>query len=209
MKNREMAVTTIRLLRRQYPGADCTLVFEEPWHLLVGAILAAQCTDARVNLVTPALFARYPALADLAAADPAELENLIRSCGLYHNKCRAILGASRQLVEKHGGELPRTLNELTALPGVGRKIANLILGDCFGIPGIVVDTHCARVSRLIGLTDQSDPLAIEKDLLQIVPEPDQTAYGHLMVSHGRAICPARRPRCPACPLNGFCRYARR
>jgi endonuclease III len=207
MDLRVMASETVRLLRLQYPGADCTLEYEKPWHLMVAAILAAQCTDARVNQITPALFARYPEIADLAEADPDDLENLIRSCGLYHGKARAILGSSRLLVEKHQGMLPATLEELTALPGIGRKIANLILGDCFGIPAIVVDTHCARISRLIGLTRHAEPAAIELDLCEIVDPNDWIAYGHLMVSHGRAICVARRPACPACPLRNFCAYA--
>ncbi|HBP38800.1 MAG TPA: endonuclease III [Clostridiales bacterium] len=207
MNRREMAAQTIRLLRCLYPDADCTLDFRQPWQLMAAAILAAQCTDARVNQITPALFARYPDLPALAGAEPAELENLIRSCGLFRTKARSILGASRELLARHQGEMPRTLEELIALPGVGRKIANLILGDSFGIPALVVDTHCARLSNRIGLTDQKDPAAIEKDLAAIVPEPDQIAFGHLMVSHGRAVCIARRPNCLACPLAGFCRSA--
>lgn len=207
MNQTEMAAETVRLLRQQYPGADCTLAFDQPWHLLVAAILAAQCTDARVNQVTPGLFRRFPALSDLAAADIREIEDLIKSCGLYHNKARAILGASQCLIEKHQGVMPAALGELVALPGVGRKIANLILGDCFGIPAIVVDTHCARISCLIGLTSQTSPQAIEQDLAHLVPEQDWIAYGHLMVSHGRALCVARRPDCRACPLNSFCWHA--
>jgi endonuclease-3 len=207
MDSREMAAATVRLLRQQYPEADCTLEYEQPWHLMVSAILAAQCTDARVNQVTPALFARYSGPKDLAAADLAELEGMIRSCGLYHNKARAIQGASRQLIEKYQGCLPDSLDDLTSLPGIGRKIANLILGDCFGIPAIVVDTHCGRISRLIGLTEKTDPSAIEQDLRRIVDSQDWIVYGHLMVSHGRTICVARRPCCAICPLRIFCRYA--
>jgi endonuclease III len=208
MDRQEMAAETVRRLRRLYPDADCTLDARQPWQLMVAAILAAQCTDARVNQITPALFARYPDLPSLAGADQAELENLIRSCGLFRSKARAILGASRQLVEQYQGEMPRTLAGLTGLPGIGRKIGNLILGDCFGIPAVVVDTHCARISRLIGLTDQTEPLAIERDLVRLVPAADQIAFGHLLVSHGRAICIARRPNCAACPLAGFCRWAK-
>ncbi len=207
MNQQEMAIHAVRLLRELYPDADCTLDYEKPWQLLVAAILAAQCTDARVNQITPALFARYPELSDLALANLPELENLIRSCGLFRNKARAIQGSSLQLHERHQGQLPRNREELTALPGVGQKIANLLLGDCFGVPAIVVDTHCARISRLIGLSDQTDPLAIEKDLARVVPQNDWIAYGHLMVSHGRAICLARRPNCQACPLRTFCRHA--
>lgn len=207
MDLREMAAATVRILRHQYPEADCTLEYDQPWHLMVSAILAAQCTDARVNQVTPALFARYPDPAGLAAADLPELESLIRSCGLYHVKARAIQGASRQLSEKYQGHLPDSLDELASLPGIGRKIANLILGDCFGIPAIVVDTHCARISRLIGLTDKTDPAAIEQDLCRVVEKKDWIAFGHLMVSHGRSICVARRPACGPCPLRSFCHYA--
>lgn len=206
MNLQQMAADTVELLHRQYPDADCTLDYSKPWQLLVAAILSAQCTDARVNQITPPLFARYENLQDLAAADPAELESLVRSCGLFRTKARSILGSSRMLVEKFDGEVPRTLPELSSLPGVGRKIANLILGDCFAIPAIVVDTHCMRISRLIGLTDHAEPEAIENDLKQIVAIKDWVDYGHLMVAHGRSLCTARHPDCPHCPLNGFCRY---
>jgi endonuclease III len=207
MELREMAAATVRLLGEAYPDATCTLMCEVPWQLMVSAILAAQCTDERVNKITPALFARYPDPAAMAGADLAELESLIRSCGLYHNKARAIQGACRQLAERHHGLLPGNREDLVALPGIGRKIANLILGDCFGIPAVVVDTHCARISCLIGLTTQTAPEAIEKDLCALVEEKDWIAYGHLMVYHGRAVCIARRPACAVCPLNQFCHYA--
>ena len=201
------AAETVRLLKKLYPDATCTLDFGEPWQLLVSAILAAQCTDERVNRVTPALFARYPDLAALATAETSDLEDLIHSCGLFRNKARAIQGASRLLLERNQGRIPDSLEALTALPGIGRKIANLILGDCFGIPAIVVDTHCARISRLIGLTDATDPAAIERDLAACVTPADWIVFGHLMVSHGRAICQANRPVCSCCPLRGFCDYA--
>lgn len=204
-----MAAETVRLLRQRYPAADCTLDFHEPWQLLVAAILAAQCTDERVNKITPPLFAHFPGPAALAAADLSELEQLIRSCGLHHNKARAIQGACRQLVEEHQGSVPGTLAELTALPGVGRKIANLILGDSFHVPAVVVDTHCARIASLIGLTASTNPAVVERDLRACVAEADWIAFGHLMVSHGRAICIARRPDCLACPLNHFCLHAAR
>lgn len=201
------AAELVRLLRRLYPQAECTLDYGQSWQLLVAAILSAQCTDARVNLITPALFARYPTLPLLAGAEPAELENLIRSCGLYRTKARSILAASRQLLERNGGMMPDNLPDLTALPGVGRKIANLILGDAFGIPAVVVDTHCARISGLLGLTAQTDPHKIELDLMRAVPRQDWIAWGHLMVEHGRRICVARKPRCGQCPLAGLCDYA--
>lgn len=201
------AAEMIRLLRGQYPQADCTLDYGQSWQLLVAAILSAQCTDARVNLITPALFARYPTLPLLAGAEPAELENLIRSCGLYRTKARSILAAGRQLLERHGGLVPDNLADLTALTGVGRKIANLILGDAFGVPAVVVDTHCARISGLLGLTAQTDPHKIELDLMRALPRRDWIAWGHLMVEHGRRICIARKPRCGQCPLSGLCDYA--
>lgn len=207
MDLRELAAKTVDLLKTEYPDADCTLDYREPWQLLVATILSAQCTDARVNQITPALFMRYPDLASLAASNPDELENLVRSCGLFRTKARAILGSSRQLLDRFDGEVPQTVDELTSLPGVGRKIANLILGDCYGIPAIVVDTHCTRISRLIGLTDSTDPQTVEKDLARVLPVDDWIDYGHLMVTHGRSLCPARRPRCPQCPLNGICRYS--
>jgi endonuclease-3 len=207
MERKEKAAATVRLLREIYPDADCTLAFEHPWHLLVAAILAAQCTDARVNQITPALFARYRTLPELAAADPGEMEGLIRSCGLFRNKTKAILGASRQLVQKHQGQVPANLADLESLPGIGRKIANLILGDCFHIPAIVVDTHCARIAALVGLTASSNPVQVERDLALVLDRRDWIAFGHLCVSHGRAVCVARRPACGRCPLRFLCDYA--
>jgi len=206
MDLRDLAGLTVDRLKIRYPDAMCTLDFEKPWHLLVAAILSAQCTDARVNLITPALFERYADLEMLAKADVAQLEVLVRSCGLYRTKARNILASARLLLHDFDGELPRTAQDLVRLPGVGRKIANLILGDCYHIPAIVVDTHCARISKLIGLTDSPDPLAVERDLARVLPEQDWIAYGHLMVTHGREICIARRPDCPQCPLQDICRY---
>jgi len=205
MEQRDLAALTVKRLKETYPDAECTLDYEQPWHLLVAAILSAQCTDARVNLITPSVFARYPDLAALAGADLAELEELIRSCGLYRTKARNILSAARMLLNDFDGVLPQSADVLIRLPGVGRKIANLILGDCFGIPAIVVDTHCARISRLIGLTESTDPLSVERDLIRVLPRQDWIAYGHLMVTHGREICIARRPDCRNCPLSDICR----
>jgi endonuclease-3 len=204
---RSQAASVVRILRACYPQAVCTLTHGEPWQLLVAAILSAQCTDARVNQITPALFGRYPDVAAMAAADLAELEHLIRSCGLFRTKAKAIRASCRVLQEQHAGRMPDRLEDLTALPGVGRKIANLILGDAFRIPAIVVDTHCARISRLIGLTDQDNPLRIEQDLAAVLDPADWIDYGHLMVEHGRTLCIARRPRCGDCPVASFCRYA--
>ena len=208
MDKHQLAVTAVELLRRYYPDAVCTLDFKEPWQLLVAAILSAQCTDERVNRITPGLFARFPDLPELALASRHEIEELIRSCGLYRAKANSISASARILIDNHDGSVPGNRGELMRLPGVGRKIANLILGDCFGQPAIVVDTHCARISRLIGLTDRTEPLAIERDLAEVLPEADWIDYGHLMVRHGRAICLARRPACPQCPLQAICRFAR-
>jgi endonuclease-3 len=204
---RSQAASVVRILRARYPQAICTLTHGEPWQLLVAAILSAQCTDARVNQITPALFGRYPDVAAMAAADLAELEHLIRSCGLFRTKAKAIRASCRVLQEQNAGRVPNRLEDLTVLPGVGRKIANLILGDAFRIPAIVVDTHCARISRLIGLTDQDSPLRIEQDLAAVLDPADWIDYGHLMVEHGRTLCIARRPCCGICPVAPFCRYA--
>jgi endonuclease III len=204
MEQRDLAALTVKHLKEKYPDAECTLDYEQPWHLLVAAILSAQCTDARVNLITPAVFSRYPDLAALAGAELSELEDLIRSCGLYRTKARNILASAQMLLRDFHGELPQSSHDLVKLPGVGRKIANLILGDCFGLPAIVVDTHCARISKLIGLTASKDPLTVERDLVQVLPEQDWIAYGHLMVTHGREICIARRPDCLNCPLKDIC-----
>lgn len=206
--NEDKGIQVMQALRRMYPDAICTLDHQDPWQLMVGAILAAQCTDARVNLVTPALFERYPDARAAASANQEELERLIHSCGLFHNKARAIIGASRAITEKHAGVMPGSLDGLLDLPGVGRKIANLILGDAFGIPAVVVDTHCARITKRIGLTDHDDPPAIEKDLMRSLPRADWTDYGHLAVTHGRIICKARQPACIVCGLTPLCRYAR-
>lgn len=208
MNKKQQAAAIVEKLERYYPDVQCTLDFKTPHELLVGAILAAQCTDARVNLITPALFARYPAPADFAVANEVELENLIRSCGLFRNKAKAIKAASQAIVERFNGQMPDNLKDLTSLPGVGRKIANLILGDWFGQQAVVVDTHCARISKLLGLTLLDDPSGIEKDLSQILPVDKQTEYGHLVVTLGRDICIARRPQCERCPVRDECAHGR-
>ncbi len=203
-----LADKTYKALVGRYGPAACTLDgHEDPWRLIVGAILAAQCTDARVNRTTPGLFARYPSIESFATADTADIEPLIRSCGLFRTKARAIRGSAAVLVERFGGRVPDRMEELLTLPGIGRKIANLVLGDGFGIPGVVVDTHCARIARRIGLTDSEDPARIERDLRERFPPERWIAIGHLMVAHGRDLCPALRPRCRECPLQGFCRHA--
>ena len=204
---RRQGAVVMRLLRQTYPQAVCTLDHAEPWQLLVAAILSAQCTDARVNVITPALFRHFPDVRAMAEADQAKVEELIRSCGLFRTKARSIIASSRAIVAQHLGRVPDTLEALTSLPGVGRKIANLILGDAYGVPAIVVDTHCARISALIGLTDHTDPARVEKDLAEVLDPADWIDYGHLMVEHGRTLCVARRPDCANCPLAPHCRYA--
>ena len=197
----------VRLLLAEYPEADCTLDWEKPYELLFSVRLAAQCTDERVNKVTPALFARFPTLESFAAADVAEVEEYVHSCGFYRAKARDIVACARVLLEQYGGELPRTMEELTALPGVGRKTANLILGDVFHVPGsTVVDTHCIRLSNRIGLVDGlKDPVKIEAELRKLLPPEHSSAFCHCIVLHGRAVCDARAPRCESCCLRHLCR----
>ena len=197
----------IELLNPLYPEALCSLEYDEdPWRLLVMARLSAQCTDERVNIVSGPLFEKYPTVYDMAAAELADVEELVRPCGLYHTKAESIVAAAKLLVERHGGEVPRTMEELLALPGIGRKIANLILGDVYGIPGIVADTHCIRINGKLGFYDPSlkDPVKVERILSGIVPPEEQSAYCHRMVLFGREYCMARSPRCGECPLRGEC-----
>ena len=188
----------LALLDRRYPAARCSLAFSTPLELLVATILSAQCTDERVNKVTPALFARYRSAADYVAADPAVFESEIRSTGFFRNKAANIIGAAGQIVARHGGEVPRTLEELVALPGVGRKTANVILGNAFGIPGLVVDTHVGRIAARLGLTVAADPVKIEFDLMALIPRERWVRFSHQLIVHGRALCRARRPDCAAC-----------
>jgi endonuclease III len=205
MNKKQQAKAIATELARMYPEADCTLDFREPWKLLVSGILAAQCTDARVNLVTPELFARYPSVRELAEAQPTDVEGIIRSCGFFRTKTKSILGSMRMLADRYDGQVPRSMPELLLLPGIGRKIANLILGDCYGIPAIVVDTHCGRISHHLGLTDSKDPHRIERDLAQVLPREEWIGYGHRVVAHGRVLCKARNPRCNVCALQHLCR----
>jgi endonuclease-3 len=196
----------LELLDRHYPRAHCTLDFQTPLQLLVATVLSAQCTDERVNQVTPALFRKYPDARACAQAPQEELEEAIRSTGFYRNKAKALQAICRGLVEKFGGQVPPSLEELVKLPGIGRKTANVVLGNAFGIPGIVVDTHLGRVAQRLGLTANQDPVKIEFDLMALVPREKWTAFSHQMIWHGRAICTARKPRCPTCPLLPFCDY---
>ncbi|MBN1688716.1 MAG: endonuclease III [Candidatus Omnitrophica bacterium] len=191
-------------LRRVYPEAKTALDFRTPFQLLVATILSAQCTDKRVNMVTPALFKRYSTARDFVGAQASELEDLIRTTGFYKNKTKNILGASKAIVERFGGEIPGRLEDLVTLPGVGRKTANVVLGSAFGIPGLTVDTHMIRLNQRLGLTRHSDAVKIEFDLMKIVPEKEWTNYSHLIISHGRARCTARKPDCVGCEINHLC-----
>ncbi len=195
----------IARLKREYPNATCALHHSNALELVVATILSAQCTDARVNMVTPHLFAKYRTAADYAAVDPRVLEKEIQSTGFFRNKTKSIIGMAQGLVERHGGEVPQTMEELTALPGVGRKTANVILGTWFKKnEGVVVDTHVHRLTKLLGLTRQDDPVKIEQDLMAIVPRDDWTWFSHTLIQHGRSVCIARRPRCADCVLNRLC-----
>jgi len=192
-------------LRRRYPEARCSLDHRDPLELLVATILSAQCTDVRVNLVTRDLFKKYRTAGDYAAANPSVFEDEIRSTGFFRNKTKSVIGMAQALLERHGGRVPDTMDALTALPGVGRKTANVVLGNAFGKDeGVVVDTHVARISRLLGLTRQTDPEKIERDLMQVVPRRTWTLFPHLLIHHGRAVCIARRPRCGECPVVDLC-----
>jgi endonuclease III len=195
----------IKKLKARYPDATCALIHENPLQLLVATILSAQCTDARVNLVTKTLFQRYRTAADFAGASPSRFEEEIKPTGFFRNKTRSILGMGKALVERHGGEVPRTMEELVTIPGVGRKTANVVLGTAFGLnEGVVVDTHVTRVSRRLKLTRQTDPVKIERDLMKLVPREEWTNFSHLLIHHGRQICEARKPKCEICPINDLC-----
>ncbi len=195
----------IRKLKKRFPDAQCSLTHRSPLQLLVSTILSAQCTDARVNIVTKDLFKRYKTAKDFAGADPDELSEMIKSTGFFRNKTKSILGMAQSLVEDHGGKVPQTMEELVRLPGVGRKTANVVLGNAFGIDeGVVVDTHVARITNRLKLTRNKDAVKIERDLMPIVPKREWTLFPHLMIQHGRAICQARKPRCEECPINTLC-----
>ena len=198
----------IRLLEECYPEPVCALEFRKDYELLFAARLAAQCTDARVNTVTPVLFKKYPTLEALAGADIKELEAIVFPCGFYKVKARDIIAASAMLVGVFNGKVPDTMEELLRLPGVGRKTANLILGDVFGKPAVVVDTHCIRLTNRIGLVKTKDPVKIEKALWKILPPEKSSDFCHRLVLHGRVVCTARNPKCAVCVLAGFCEYVK-
>ena len=195
----------IETLKDIYPDALCSLQYDKDYELLFAVRLSAQCTDERVNKVTPALFARFPTLESFAEADPKEVGEYIHSCGFYNGKARDLVACAQQLLEKHGGEVPDTMEALTALPGVGRKTANLILGDIYGQPSYVCDTHCIRITGRLGITDGSkDPVKVEQQLRKAIPAAESGAFCHRMVLFGRDVCTARSPKCEGCPLKADC-----
>lgn len=210
MKSKAAVGRIIQELKALYPDALCSLNYKKDYELLFSVRLSAQCTDARVNLVTPALFARFPSLEAFAQADPEEVGEYIRSCGFFRTKAKDLVECAKQLLERFDGKVPGTTEELTSLPGVGRKTANLILGDIFKQPAYVCDTHCIRITGRLGLTDGSkDPLKVEQQLRKVLPPEESSDFCHRMVLHGRAVCTARSPQCAACSLLGDCDYGKK
>ena len=206
---RERAPEIYARLSKEYPDAKCALDHRNPYELLVATILSAQCTDKRVNLVTPALFARYPDAPAMARAKPEALEELIKSTGFFRNKTKSLLGMSNAVAEQHAGQVPSTMEQLVKLPGVGRKTANVVLGNAFDLnEGVVVDTHVARLSNRLALSRETDPVKIEQDLAALFPREQWTMLAHLLISHGREICDARRPLCEKCVVNDLCPSSR-
>ncbi|HSP34278.1 MAG TPA: endonuclease III [Thermoanaerobaculia bacterium] len=204
-KKQERTLEIVSLLKRMYPKAKCSLDFTSAFELLIATILSAQSTDVRVNIVTKSLFRKYPGPAEFAAASQVEMEKDVRQTGFFRNKAKAVIACSNAIMEKHGAQVPQTMEELTALPGVGRKTANVVLGNAFKkAMGIVVDTHVARVSGRLGLTSNSDAEKIEQDLMKLVPQKEWTSFSHRLIAHGRAICNARKPKCSECRLNELC-----
>jgi endonuclease-3 len=201
---RARAPEILRLLRELYPDVRCALDHRDAFELLVATILSAQCTDDRVNLVTPALFARFPTPADLAAADPGDVEELVRSTGFFRAKTKSLLGMASAVEQRFDGEVPTELDDLVTLPGVGRKTGNVVRSVAFGLPGLPVDTHVGRLARRLGLTAQDDPVKVEHDLGRVVPPEERGAFSLRLIEHGRRVCRARRPRCDECALAGVC-----
>jgi endonuclease-3 len=206
MKKSDRVKHIMEELERLYPEAACSLVYKDPLQLLIATQLSAQCTDARVNIVTRDLFKKYRSAQDFANADIKELEDDIRSTGFYRNKVRNIIESCKKILSDYDGKVPNTMDKLLTLPGVGRKTANLVLGDIFGIPGIVVDTHAKRLSNRLGLTKEQDPVKIEFDLMKIIPKKMWSRFSHQLVSHGRAVCKARKPECEICTLRPYCLF---
>ncbi|MCR4646849.1 MAG: endonuclease III [Oscillospiraceae bacterium] len=204
MTKKERALEAVRVLEERYPDAICSLEYEKPYELMIAVRLSAQCTDARVNLVTPLLFERYPTLESFAEADLAELEEIVKPCGFYKTKAQSIKAAAQRLIEVYGGVLPDTMEELLTLPGIGRKTANLLLGDVYGKPAVVADTHFIRITGRLGLTKHKEPEKVEADLRKLLPPEKSSDFCHRVVLFGREICSARKPKCSECPLSGCC-----
>ncbi|MED9968966.1 MAG: endonuclease III [Ruminococcus sp.] len=208
MTKKEIALNAVEALKKEYPDALCSLTYSDPLQLLIATRLSAQCTDARVNMVAPALFERFRSAQDFAAATPDEVAEYIKSCGLYKTKSRDIVAMAQMLCDNYGGEVPGSIDELTKLPGIGRKTANLVCGDIFGQPGVVVvDTHCIRITRRLGLHRQTDQKKIEFELRKLLPPDESNNFCHRLVLHGRAVCTARTAKCESCCMNKFCRGA--
>ena len=205
MTKKQIALLAVEALKQEYPDAKCSLTYETPLQLLIATRLSAQCTDARVNIVTPALFERFSTMNDFAGASYDEVAEYIKSCGLYKTKSKDIVEMCRKLLADFNGEVPDTIEQLTTLPGVGRKTANLICGDVFGKPAVVVDTHCIRITTRLGLHKLSDQRKIEVDLKKLLPPDESNDFCHRLVLHGRAVCTARSPKCQTCCMNTFCR----
>ena len=206
MTKKQLTLKSVEALKEAYPEAICSLVYSDPLQLLIATRLSAQCTDARVNLVTPELFSKYKSLDDLASAEVEDVEKIIRSCGFYHDKARDIVGIAKKIKSDFNGEVPSTIEELTSLPGVGRKTANLIMGDVFHAPSsVVTDTHLIRISNRIGLVDTKDPKKVEFELRKLLPPDESNDFCHRTVLHGRAVCTARKAHCDICTLKDFCK----
>ncbi|MBQ3005223.1 MAG: endonuclease III [Clostridia bacterium] len=208
MTKKERALKAVGALKKEYPDAICSLVYNVPHELLIATMLSAQCTDARVNLVTPALFGKYKTVEDFAEAEVEDIEEIIRSCGFFHSKAKNIIGAMKMLRDNFNSEVPDNIEDLITLPGVGRKTANLICGDIFNKPAVVADTHLIRITNLLGLVNTKDPKAVEFELKKLLPPEESNDFCHRCVLHGRAVCVARRPKCDKCSMNKFCKSSK-
>lgn len=209
MTKKQRALLAVEALKKEYPDAICSLDYKNDFQLLVATRLSAQCTDARVNLVTPALFEKYPRIEDFASAELSDVENLIRSCGFFRTKAKDLIGMAKKILEDFDGKVPDNIDELISLPGVGRKTANLICGDIFGKPAVVADTHLIRINNLLGLVATKDPFKVEKELRALLPPEESNDFCHRCVLHGRAVCIARRPQCEKCCMAEFCKSAKK
>lgn len=207
MDKKEKALLAVQTLKEKYPDSICSLNAENPLQLIIATRLSAQCTDARVNLVTPELFEKYKTVKDFAGADVADIERIIHSCGFFRAKARDIIGMCRKMIDEYNSEVPSTIEELTSLPGVGRKTANLIMGDVYGQPAVVADTHLIRISNLLGLVNTKDPFKVEMQLRELLPPEESNDFCHRCVLHGRETCISGRPKCDECGMNGFCSHA--